>query len=118
MVRALGDDYVNKHILPFMDFKPIIEEPELMDKRLFLDEPMGLLAELLNLNMHERVQYDPDRNILFVNLEGWHARTKKDIDELRKLVAGPVVSYQPAASVERTGPPTPVAVSTAWSFAS
>jgi len=77
---------IEKDILRHMDFKPIIEEPEPMDKRLFLDEPMGLLAELLNLNMHERVQYDPARNILFVNLEGWHARTKKDIDELRKTL--------------------------------
>ncbi|QGM47121.1 acyl CoA:acetate/3-ketoacid CoA transferase [Methylocystis heyeri] len=77
---------IEKNILAHMAFKPIVEEPELMDKRLFIDEPMGLLAELLNLNLHERVQYDPDRNILFVNLEGWHARTKKDVDELRKTL--------------------------------
>jgi propionate CoA-transferase len=77
---------IEKDILAHMAFKPIINEPELMDRRLFIDEPMGLLAELLNLNMHERVQYDPERNILFVNLEGWHARTKKDVDELRKTL--------------------------------
>ena len=77
---------IEKDILAHMDFKPIINEPESMDRRLFIDEPMELLAELLNLNMHERVQYDPERNILFVNLEGWHARTKKDVDELRKTL--------------------------------
>jgi len=69
-----------------MAFKPIVNEPEPMDRRLFIDEPMGLLAELLNLNLHDRIQYDPQRNILFVNLEGWHARSKKDVDELRKAL--------------------------------
>ena len=46
---------IEKDILAHMAFKPIVNEPELMDRRLFIDEPMGLLAELLNLNMHERV---------------------------------------------------------------
>jgi propionate CoA-transferase len=77
---------IDKHILPFMDFKPIINDPQPMDKRIFIDEPMGLLNDLINLNMSDRVTYDPDRNILFVNLEGWNARTKKDIDELRKTL--------------------------------
>jgi propionate CoA-transferase len=44
---------------------------------------MGLLNDLLNLNIDQRITYDPARNILFLNLEGFHARTKRDIDELR-----------------------------------
>ena len=43
-----------------------------MDQRIFVDEPMGLLADLINLNMSDRVTYDADRNILFVNLEGMY----------------------------------------------
>jgi hypothetical protein len=35
---------IDKDILAHMDFKPIIEHAELMDKRIFIDEPMGLLA--------------------------------------------------------------------------
>lgn len=77
---------IDKHILPFMDFKPIINEPVLMDKRIFIDEPMGLMNDLLNLNLDQRISYDPARNILFLNLEGWHARTKKDVDEMRKAL--------------------------------
>lgn len=77
---------IDKHILSFMDFKPIIVDPQLMDKRIFIDEPMGLLNDLINLNMSDRVTYDAERNILFVNLEGWNARNKKDIDELRKTL--------------------------------
>lgn len=74
---------IDKHILPYMAFKPIINEPELMDKRIFIDEPMGLINDLLNLNLDQRITYDPARNILFLNLEGWQGRSKKDIDELR-----------------------------------
>jgi propionate CoA-transferase len=77
---------IDKHILPFMDFKPIINEPELMDRRIFIDEPMGLINDLLNLNLDQRITYDPARNILFLNLEGWIARTKKDIDEMRNAL--------------------------------
>jgi len=74
---------IDKHILPYMAFKPIINEPQLMDKRIFIDEPMGLINDLLNLNLDQRITYDPGRNILFLNLEGWQGRSKKDIEELR-----------------------------------
>ncbi|MGJ0391301.1 MAG: acyl CoA:acetate/3-ketoacid CoA transferase [Methylocystis sp.] len=77
---------IDKHILPFMDFKPIINEPELMDRRIFIDEPMGLINDLLNLNLDQRISYDAARNILFLNLEGWNARTKKDVDEMRQAL--------------------------------
>jgi propionate CoA-transferase len=79
---------IERDILPHMGFRPIIKQPALMDARLFRDEPMELLADLLNLNLSERVSYDSERNILFVNLEGWHARVKSDIDDLRKVLVG------------------------------
>lgn len=79
---------IERDILPHMGFTPIIKQPALMDARLFRDEPMELLADLLNLNLSERVSYDSERNILFVNLEGWHARVKSDIDDLRKVLVG------------------------------
>jgi hypothetical protein len=33
-------------------------------------------VDLLNLNLKERVSYDADRNILFLNLEGYNIRTR------------------------------------------
>jgi propionate CoA-transferase len=69
-----------------MDFKPIINKPIPMDRRIFLDEPMELMSELLNLKLSERISYDSDRNILFLNLEGWSVRKKSDIDDLRKAL--------------------------------
>ena len=77
---------IDKHILAHMDFKPFINKPMPMDRRIFLDDHMELLSELLNLKLSERVSYDAGRNILFVNLEGWSARKKSDIDDLRKVL--------------------------------
>lgn len=78
---------IDRDILPLMDFKPIIDhKPALMDRRIFIDEPMGIITDLLNLNLKERVSYDAERNILFLNLEGYNIRTKADIDEIKKLL--------------------------------
>jgi propionate CoA-transferase len=77
---------IERDILAQMDFKPVINKPGLMDKRIFIDEPMGLLSSLLNLNLQERVSYDAERNIMFLNLEGWNVRSKTDIDDLRKIL--------------------------------
>ncbi|CAN2533280.1 Acetate+CoA-transferase+YdiF [Methylocapsa aurea] len=77
---------IERDILPHMDFKPIVKHPILMDKRIFVDEPMGLISDLLNLDLQDRVSYDADRNIQFLNLEGWSARSKRDIDDLRKML--------------------------------
>ena len=77
---------IERDILAQMDFKPIIHKPGLMDKRIFVDEPMGLLATLLNLNLSERVSYDAERNIMFLNLEGWNVRSQSDIDGLRNIL--------------------------------
>ena len=77
---------IAKHILAHMEFKPIINKPIPMDRRIFLDEPMELMSELLNLKLSERISYDSDRNILFTNLEGWSVRKKSDIDDLRKAL--------------------------------
>ncbi len=91
---------IEKHILAQMDFKPIINKPMPMDRRIFVDDPMELLSELLNLKLSERVSYDHDRNILFVNLEGWSVRKKSDIDDLRKtLVAACVAAGRRVNSV-------------------
>ena len=83
---------IEKHILAQMDFKPIINKPQPMDRRIFIDEPMELMAELLNVMLSERVSYDAERNILFLNLEGWSVRKKADIDDLRKILVAAVVS--------------------------
>lgn len=83
---------IEKHILAQMDFVPIINKPQPMNRRIFIDEPMDLIEDLLNLKLSERVSYDKDRNILFVNLEGWSVRKKSDIDDLRKILVAACIA--------------------------
>lgn len=73
---------VGRDILAHMDFEPIIGEYGEMDARIFNPNPMGLEAELLNLSLPERVIYDPERNILFLNFEGMHVRGKDDVQAI------------------------------------
>ena len=70
---------VERDILPNMGFEPIIGEYGEMDARIFDPNPMDLEAELLNLSLPERVTYDPERNILFLNFEGMHVRVVQDV---------------------------------------
>ena len=92
MIEVAPGIDIEKNILAHMDFKPIINKPQPMDRRIFIDEPMELLAELQNLKLSERIKYDSDRNILFLNLEGWSVRKKSDIDDLRKMLVAACIA--------------------------
>ncbi|MCM8594015.1 acyl CoA:acetate/3-ketoacid CoA transferase [Accumulibacter sp.] len=73
---------VARDILPQMEFEPIIGEYATMDPRIFNPDPMGLERELLNLSMPERVTYDQERNILFLNFEGMYVRVRDDVQAI------------------------------------
>jgi propionate CoA-transferase len=77
---------IERDILAHMDFKPIVHKPHPMDARIFRDEPMELMEEITNLKLCERVSYDAERNILFLNLEGWSVRKKSDVADLQKVL--------------------------------
>jgi propionate CoA-transferase len=77
---------VNRDILAHMEFTPIVRNPGLMDPRIFRDEPMQLEETLLGMGMAERVSYDAERNVLFLNLEGFHVRNRDDVDRVRRAV--------------------------------
>ena len=77
---------IERDILAHMAFKPHIHKPITMNPALFRDEPMGLLADLMNENLKERIDYDPARNLLFLNLEAWSVRKKADVADLQKVI--------------------------------
>jgi len=77
---------IDRDILAHMDFAPIIHKPVPMDPRIFRDEAMELMDEITNLKLCERVSYDAERNILFLNLEGWSVRKKSDVADLQKVL--------------------------------
>jgi propionate CoA-transferase len=74
---------LEKDILAYMDFKPIVKNPKTMDERIFRLPPMDLKKDLLSKPMSERMTYDPATNIFFVNFEGLHVRSMEDIEEIR-----------------------------------
>ncbi|HEX2843088.1 acyl CoA:acetate/3-ketoacid CoA transferase [Hyphomicrobium sp.] len=78
---------IERDILPHMAFKPHIHRPITMNPALFRDEPMGLLADLLNLNLKDRISYDASRNVLSINLEAWSVRKKADVADLQKAIS-------------------------------
>jgi propionate CoA-transferase len=77
---------LEKDILAYMDFRPIMDKPRLMDERIFRLPPMGLKEDLLSIPIPERMTYDAATNILFNNFEGLAIRTKSDIDAIRERV--------------------------------
>jgi propionate CoA-transferase len=74
---------LKRDILAQMDFQPIIRDPRNMDVRIFLPQPMNLERLLVGLSYAERVSYDQERNILFLNYEGLQLKTLDDIELVR-----------------------------------
>jgi propionate CoA-transferase len=78
---------IQRDILPFMDFKPVINEPvALMDERIFRTEPMGLRNELLRVPLESRFRYDAEEDLYFINFENLEVKTKDDIERIRQRV--------------------------------
>ena len=86
MEVAPGID-IERDVLAHMGFRPIIGDVALMDPRIFAPEPMGLERDLLGVRaVADRIGYDADRNLLFVNFEGLHVRDDADVAAIREAV--------------------------------
>ncbi len=77
---------LEKDILALMDFKPIVNNPKLMDSRIFVPGPMGLRNDMLDLPLEERLSYDRKQNLFFVNFEGYSVRSTTQIDNINQAV--------------------------------
>ncbi|HYN77334.1 MAG TPA: acyl CoA:acetate/3-ketoacid CoA transferase [Lamprocystis sp. (in: g-proteobacteria)] len=78
---------LERDILDQMDFSPAIRDLRPMDRRLFLDGPMGIRGELVDLPIHTRLAYDPDQDTLFVNFERLEVKDLATIRAIRDQVA-------------------------------
>jgi propionate CoA-transferase len=74
---------IERDILAQMEFKPIIQNPKLMDARIFLAEPMQLKDALLSISLVERMRYEPATATAFYNFQGLQVHGKKDVDDIR-----------------------------------
>ncbi|HNH35568.1 MAG TPA: acyl CoA:acetate/3-ketoacid CoA transferase [Rhodocyclaceae bacterium] len=78
---------LQKDILDRMGFRPLMPRPPaLMDARIFQPEPMGLRQDLLDVPLPDRLSYDPQQNVFFVNFEGLNVRTREDVARVREAV--------------------------------
>jgi propionate CoA-transferase len=77
---------VERDILAYMAFRPIVGTPVAMDPRIFRPEPMELLDTLLSLKLDDRISYDAERNLLFLNFEGLHVRSRDQVESIRCVV--------------------------------
>jgi propionate CoA-transferase len=78
---------IEKDILGCMNFRPIMKiKSRLMDERIFAPLPMGLLNDLTELLLEERLTYDAGENLFFVNFEGHKIRSSKDIQAIEEMV--------------------------------
>ncbi len=75
-----------RDILRQLPFDPVGDAPEPMDPAIFQPEPMGLRDRLLDIHMEDRLSYEPETNMLFMNLSGLRVRTQDDIDRIREVV--------------------------------
>lgn len=77
---------IERDILALMDFRPVVSDPRLMDARIFLPDAMGLKQQLLDISLEDRVYYDADQAILFLNFENLHVRRLEDVEAIRDAV--------------------------------
>ena len=77
---------IDRDILAHMAFRPLMGQVREMDARLFRTETLGLRSRLIDLDLTDRLAFDADRNILFLNFEGLHVRSSKDVDAIREAV--------------------------------
>jgi len=77
---------IERDIVANMAFRPIIKDPQPMDERIFKADSMGLKDTLLSLALPDRISYQEDRKILFLNFQGLHLRTPKDAHDVQEAV--------------------------------
>ncbi|HRO50580.1 MAG TPA: malonate decarboxylase subunit alpha [Hyphomicrobium sp.] len=78
---------IERDILAHMAFKPHIHSPITMSPALFAEGPMGLLADLMNEGLKDRISYDASRNLLSINLSAWSARKAADVADLKRIIS-------------------------------
>ncbi len=78
---------LERDIVGQMDFTPIIRKaPSLMEDRIFWSDLMGLKDDLLELTLEERLTYDPEENLFFVNFENYEIKSSEQVQDIKQAV--------------------------------
>jgi len=71
---------IERDILARMEFSPIVRgEPRLMEASIFRPESMSLRERMLAVPLDQRLAYDEEHNILFLNFERLTVKTSADV---------------------------------------
>jgi propionate CoA-transferase len=79
---------LERDILRHLPFRPIVGRPALMDPAIFLPKPIGLRDRMLDVNLDDRLSYDPVTNTVFMNFSGMRVRSAEDVDTIVAAVDG------------------------------
>ena len=66
-------------VLRHLPFRPVVDRPVSMDPALFTAAPIGLRERMLDINIDQRLSYDPATNTVFMNYAGMRVRSAQDI---------------------------------------
>jgi len=78
---------LERDILAKMEFVPLLASPMgTMDPRLFRAETMGLRKSIFDRPIKERIVYDQDREVLFINFEGLALKSEADVAAVHDVV--------------------------------
>jgi propionate CoA-transferase len=79
---------LERDVIGQMRFRPLVSASlKLMDARIFRPSAMGLRDDILFLPLPQRVRYDAERDVFFINFEGLEVKTAADIENIRLTVA-------------------------------
>lgn len=77
---------IERDILAHMKFRPIIREPREMAAEIFTEGPMNLDKLLFERPLSECMEFDAERDTLFLNLIGYSVQTSADVEAVRGAV--------------------------------
>ena len=77
---------INRDILAYMEFAPVMSNVTEMDSRLFRDQVMDIRQMFLLKELKTRVRYAEESNTLHLNFDGLELESIEDIDNLEKVV--------------------------------
>jgi len=99
LIEAAPGIDIKRDVLAKMPFRPIVRNVREMDARIFRDMPMGLRESMLDLPLADRIVYDMERGLLFLNFEGLQVRTDTGLAALRAAVEAKCVKIGRRADV-------------------
>jgi propionate CoA-transferase len=70
-----------------MDFVPRVSpQLKIMDAAIFSPASMGLREQLLEVPLEQRLTFDAEQNLFFVNFEGLNVNSDAQVERIRSLV--------------------------------